>query len=92
MILVREERFEIMLKCNISAEGVSHPTSPTTHLQHVFGLPLQVKKRKTISKSIIYSLSEQKDLFKTSNNNKKHIENAVGFEAYMMDKIMISAF
>jgi hypothetical protein len=60
------------MKCKISAEGVSCPTSPTTHLQQVFVLPLQVKNRKTMRKRIMESFREQKDLFMMSDLDEKN--------------------
>ena len=67
------------------AESISRPSSPTTHLQQVYILPLQVKKRKTIKKRIMESFCEHKDLFLAGDN-----QNNLSHKGYMQNNLEIS--
>jgi hypothetical protein len=67
------------------AEGVSRPTSPTTHLRQVYVPPLQMRKRKSLGRRVLESFREQK--YSSEDSDTEGLVNKVVVERYLKNNL-----
>jgi hypothetical protein len=60
-----------------SAEGISRPTSPTTHLHQINIPPIQIEKRKSLSRRVMESFCEHKAVYLDSDTGEQFVNKVV---------------